>query len=406
VGTTGKLLLVAIFLFTCSPKMIAATFTWTGDSSTNQLWSNGANWGGVAPTSAGTTDLIFAGTTNVGTSGLPLNNNIATPFLLNSISFSSGAGAFFLGGNSLQFNGAGDTITQNSSSAISIANVINATGKTGNNTETITLTGNGSGVVTMSGTILTGNGQRDYAITKSGTSTFVLSGANTYGGGTTVSAGTLFVNNSSGSGTGTGTVTVNGTGTLGGSGTISGAVNVSASGARINAGGTAGAVGTLATGALTLSSASVMSVDMTSTTADRINVTGAVNITSASLQLNIPNGTVFTTGQTFTLISNDLTDAISGTFSNAPAGTDTIDGYLWLVSYTGGDGNDFTIQAVPEPSTWSVAALALGAIVFAHRRKARRSFQLSTLNSQHSTLNTQLSSTSSDSTFSILPSTF
>ena len=116
--------------------------------------------------------------TNTGTSGTPLNQNIATPFVLNTITFNSGGGTFFLGGNSLQFNGASDTITQSSSSAESIANVITANGKSGNNTETINLAGNGTGVVTLSGNILIGNGNRDYAITKTGTSTFVLSGNN------------------------------------------------------------------------------------------------------------------------------------------------------------------------------------------------------------------------------------
>ncbi len=48
-----------------------------------------------------------------------------------------------------------------------------------------------------------------------------LTGANMYSGGTTVSGGTLRVNNASGSGTGTGAVNVTG-GTLGGTGTISG----------------------------------------------------------------------------------------------------------------------------------------------------------------------------------------
>src|SRR6266550_6296952 len=56
----------------------AASFTWSGDSSTNQLWSNGLNWVGLtAPSSASTTDLIFAGTTNTGTLANPLNQNIA-----------------------------------------------------------------------------------------------------------------------------------------------------------------------------------------------------------------------------------------------------------------------------------------------------------------------------------------
>jgi fibronectin-binding autotransporter adhesin len=52
--------------------------------------------------------------------------------------------------------------------------------------------------------------------------------ANTYNGDTTVSAGTLFVNNTSGSGTGSGAVTVVGGG-LGGTGTISGSVSIQSS---------------------------------------------------------------------------------------------------------------------------------------------------------------------------------
>ena len=52
----------------------------------------------------------------------------------------------------------------------------------------------------------------------------ILTGANTYGGGTLVGAGTLLVNNTTGSGTGSGGVTVSNAGTLGGTGTISGAV--------------------------------------------------------------------------------------------------------------------------------------------------------------------------------------
>jgi autotransporter-associated beta strand protein len=54
----------------------------------------------------------------------------------------------------------------------------------------------------------------------------ILSGANSYSGGTIVTAGTLLVNNSFASGTGSGLVAVSNNGTLGGSGTIAGPVAI------------------------------------------------------------------------------------------------------------------------------------------------------------------------------------
>jgi fibronectin-binding autotransporter adhesin len=62
-------------------------------------------------------------------------------------------------------------------------------------------------------------------LSKIGNSTFTLSGASVYTAGTTISAGTLVVSNTSGSATGTGAVSVT-AGTLGGSGIIAGAVTV------------------------------------------------------------------------------------------------------------------------------------------------------------------------------------
>src|SRR5205085_1629183 len=137
--------------------------------------------------------------------------------------------------------------------------------------------------------------------------------------------------------------------------------------ATINPGATAGAIGTLSTGALTLTSSN-FNVDMTATTADQINVTGLVQLASSpTLNLIIPNGTTFAPNQQFILINNDAADAITGTFGNAPTGTDIIDGYQWIVSYAGGTGNDFVLTAVPEPSTWVAAGLSLLVIAYSQR---------------------------------------
>jgi autotransporter-associated beta strand protein len=99
---------------------------------------------------------------------------------------------------------------------------------------TLTLTGSNTGANTFAMAI-TEAGVTSFV--KSGVGTWVLTGANTYSGGTIVSAGTLLVNNTTGSGTGTGRVTVQTGATLGGTGSISGDITVQ-SGGRLSGTGT------------------------------------------------------------------------------------------------------------------------------------------------------------------------
>lgn len=342
----------------------AAVSTWNGGGG-NVNWSTPGNWD-VTPVSSAGTDIIFAGITNTGTSGTPLNQNIFNPFRLNTLTFSAGGGAFFIGGGPLEWEGTTTTITQNSSSAESIANDFSPGA---NFTVAITLAGNGTGLVTLGGTISVGNGARDYAIVKNGSSSFALSGASTYSGGTTINAGSLFINNSSGSGTGTGTVAVNG-GTLGGSGTISGAVTI-ASGANLSPGAMgSGSTAILHTGSLSLNSGANFVLDLNNTTVgtgyDQVSVTGTVNITGSNLVLN--PGAGLSIGDTFFILANDGVDPVTGMFSQGAtitAGFDTFS-INYAANFGGaGAGNDISltlIGIVPESSTWIAGLVAFAAL--------------------------------------------
>ena len=256
-------------------------------------------------------------------------------------------------------------------------------------TGTPTLKFDGSGNTTVTGAIAQ-NGVNTLALTYSGTGILTLNGASSFTGATTASSGTLLVNGGvagTSSGTGTGSVSVTGTGSvLGGTGAISGNVSIGA-GSKITGGtlGTSAAnaaanVGTLNTGALTLNATSVFLVDIGTTTSfDKLSITGINNTLAGTLTLNIATGLTFTAGQQLSLIDNDGTDAFIGTFAGvAEGGAVTSGGYSFTASYRGTDGltgNDFvlTATAVPEPSTWVGAGLISGLALNSLRRRRQSS---------------------------------
>jgi autotransporter-associated beta strand protein len=160
----------------------------------------------------------------------------------------------------------------------------------------------------LSFTVPIGNG----GLTRTGAGMLRLTGANTYAGGTTISSGTLSVNNTSGSGTGSGAVIVNG-GTLTGSGIISGVVTV-------NSGGTLAPGPQSSLGTMTLNSAPVLN----GTTFVRVNRNGGspladkLTLTSGSLNfggtLVVSNaGAAFIGGESFT---NFVAPARAGAFAS------------------------------------------------------------------------------------------
>lgn len=132
---------------------------------------------------------------------------------------------------------------------------------------------------------LTGAG----GVEKTDAGTLVLTGDNTYTGGTVVSGGTLLVDNTTGSATGTGAVAVNASGVLGGTGVVTGPVAIN-SGGRI-----AGLDGQLlTTGALTLNTGSFTDVTLGApTTTALFQVNGALTLGGT---LNVIDGGGFGQG--------------------------------------------------------------------------------------------------------------
>jgi autotransporter-associated beta strand protein len=114
-------------------------------------------------------------------------------------------------------------------------------------------------------------------ITKSGPGTLLLAGPNTYSGGTTVAAGVLLVNNTTGFGTGTGAVTV-GAATLGGTGFINGPVTLTGDSTLTS------------TAALTISNTLTVQGLANQLAAGTVNTSGDVTIDSGAVF--IINGTL------------------------------------------------------------------------------------------------------------------
>lgn len=227
-----------------------------------------------------------------------------------------------------------------------------------------------AGINSISGTI--SNGSNTLGIRVSA-GKWDLSSANTYSGNTTVSAGALYVNNTTGSGTGTGSVAVNG-GILGGSGSISGVVTV-------NSGGTlapGNSPGVLSVGSLVLNAGSTSAFEVNGSTRgvtyDAINVLTGGSIQfggtfSLSFGAALGNGTLSffsfdgtSTGDFSSVVSTGI---YAGTWSKAGEVWSLTSGVTTL-SFSEATGS---LTVVPEPETVSLVALALTALVLFRKRR-------------------------------------
>jgi fibronectin-binding autotransporter adhesin len=315
----GSLATTASFTLN-SNRGIAFNSTGTIDVASSTTLTYGgiaAGSGGLAKSNAGTLILsganTFSGATtiNAGTISIAADNNLGTA------PGSAVTGQLTFGGGTLATT---VSFTLNSNRGIAF-----------NSTATIDVA---SSTTLTYGGIAAGSG----GLTKTSAGILVLNGNNTYTGTTTVSAGTVLVNGSQSSSA----VSLNG-GTLGGVGTV-GTNTSTSSGGTVSPGSSPGILNTSdvnwSTGSPTFS------IELNGTSAgtgyDQLNVTGTVNLSGATLNGSV--GFAPATGTTFTIINNDGSDAVTGTFSGLSEGaTVTLSGQTFTISYVGGTGNDVVL---------------------------------------------------------------
>jgi autotransporter-associated beta strand protein len=329
----------------------------SGSSSTAVTAANlslTAGSGGIG-TSANPFHFIAASIdTTTGGNGNQFLGTDNSPTTIDPAGLAAGTGTIELDGPNPLVLGGSDRVTDSTklsinggSFAISTFNetVAGLTLASGSITGTTGVLTSGSTIQSQSGSVsakLAGTN----GLAQSTTGTTTLSGANTYSGPTAVNGGTLLVNGSI-----TSNVAVVSGGTLGGSGTIN-----SANTLTINSGGHLApgtSPGILNSGNISLTSGSNFDVELNGTTVgtqyDQDNVTGAVSLGGATLNLAL--GFSPAVGNTFTIINNDLADAVSGAFNGLPQGavfTQTTGSFTgtFQISYQGGSGNDVVLKTV------------------------------------------------------------
>ncbi len=205
------------------------------------------------------------------------------------------------------------------------------------------------------------------ALTKTTDGTAVLTGTNTYTGGTSVNGGRLLVD---GTHTGGGLYAINAGGTLGGTGTLSADVQVN-TGGHLAPGASAGA---FTIGNLTMNGGQ-LDFELGGTTPgsyDVLHVAGTATLGSGTIAVTRLDNYMPVLGSTYFVLTSD--DTITSFFDGLANGDIFLsDKFLWQIRYnvnastsdfTSGSGTDIALMAmattIPEPSTYLL--LALGAL--------------------------------------------
>src|SRR5262245_40915033 len=308
------------------PRLTPATLRWVGDGATGNWSENGGGNTNWVNADTNTPDVLPAVGDNL------VFDDTAVGFRTNTHDIPN------LSINNLVVTG--DNYVLNGTTGITLTGDVTLAAPTTRPTVGLLFAIGTVRTVNVTGSaILSGDGAGGGGLVKAGAGTLTLTGNNAYAGTTEVRAGTLLVNGAN-SGGGLTTLTA---GTLGGSGTLG---PVTAAGGTLAAGAISVA-GQLATRDLTLAAASTVAFDVNGLTAgtghDQIVVTGAVNLGGASININV-SGFAPAVGDSFVLVSNDGADPVTGTFAGLAEGASTTaGGFLFRISYAGGDGNDVVL---------------------------------------------------------------
>jgi len=294
-----------------------------------------------------TNRYIQVGMGNAGTGGATVTNNGSGPLVFNASNRSPGGPGSNPSDNGL-FNQQHGTATVN---------------------RTLTFQGSNTGSNTVASAIVDNvASSARIGVTKAGAGRWILSGTNSYTGGTQVNAGTLVLNGLTGTAAFTNNVLAGAT--LAGSGTMRGATTISG---IVSPGDGTGSLGTLSfagsnviwNSGTTASASSDWAFDLgPSSTSDLISIAGPFTKSGTGSGFRFDFGNSLEVG-TFTLASwTGTTNFLAGDFAYTNLGggnTGTFE-----IS-----GSSLLFTAVPEPSALAGLAAAAGVALVAWRRRRR-----------------------------------
>ena len=300
------------------------------DSKNTIDFKNNLTLSGSLTTQSGTDiyNLTLSGLTNqIGGAGVFANTGLITLGNANSSSF------LFNGG--ITETGGGGVVAQGSfvaSGAVSLAS-------------NFKVNGNNVGIVTLdlgSDSIFNGlvDVQANERINKNGAGTLRLisNTGSAYKGTMVVNQGSVIFSSDFSS---MDNLTISG-------GTVSGAGSVGKVYGLAGTFSPGDTVGTLITNNFSLNSLMTLSIQVGTTSNgvnDLVSVNGTVTLNNATL--SVITGNFITVGNTYTIIQNDGSDVINGTFLNLPEGANYVSGNTtFTISYRGGSGNDVTLKAI------------------------------------------------------------